>query len=278
VKDFAPAKQMLMKNVLALMTLLVLLVLPVQAQRPSDAARMGLRGRVREVQGDLSTTRFNERGDITEILSQVSSCPKITYSYNDDGSRTVVKWCDGRATNSGEPRTPVPTEYKESYKFDSFGRMVEVMACPVQGVSSSGCEGVEYVYTERGFVVEELHHIAVGSQILRMVYGRDTQGRVRSTTTIGRGSVSTTFFSYAADEFPIESITYYPRGYQVERRITYRDRKFDAQNNWISVVVNDRNVYENGSTEDLSKPGSKRVISYREEENSYVQRRVISYY
>src|SRR6185295_9596815 len=63
-------------------------------------------GRFREGSSYL-TISYNEKGDRTEE-TYLHGPPKIVYSYNAEGNRTVNQWFDGRATNSGEPKYPVP--------------------------------------------------------------------------------------------------------------------------------------------------------------------------
>jgi hypothetical protein len=53
------------------------------------------------------TIYYDEKGDMTE-LAYLYGPPKIVYIYDGEGNRTVNHWHDGRGTNSGEPKEPVP--------------------------------------------------------------------------------------------------------------------------------------------------------------------------
>ncbi len=96
------------------------------------------------------TVSYNEKGDMTEQSFQHGP-PKIVYIYDVDGNRIVNHWYDGRMTNSGIPKYPVPGRpHKEEYEYDAFGRRVGMSI-----KESPNTRRVVYSYNRKGRLAEE---------------------------------------------------------------------------------------------------------------------------
>ena len=208
--------------------ILTLAFLPIlEVKRQSDLQHDGLVGRVRAIlefrfhetkempkyQAGRSkewggspylTISYNEKGDKTEE-THLYGPPKIVYGYNSEGNRIVNQWFDGRATNSGEPKHPVPGRpYKEEYKYDTLGRRIErlIRESPYQWRTV-------YSYGNSDWLKEEhLYSLKDGSLIWRISYTYNAKGAVKREVW------------YHGNDF-------------LDDEITYSDYKYDSRGNWI---------------------------------------------
>ncbi|HEV2861055.1 MAG TPA: hypothetical protein VGX48_08620 [Pyrinomonadaceae bacterium] len=162
-------------------------------------------GRFKEGRGSpYLTISYNEKGDRTEE-TYLYGPPKIVYCYNAEGNRIVNQWFDGRATNSGEPKYPVPGQpYQEEYKYDTLGRRTErlIREHPYQWRTV-------YSYGNSDRLEEErLYSLKDGSPIRRISYTYNAKGAVE------------------------REVWYSAKG-SVDDEMTYSDYKYDSRGNWL---------------------------------------------
>jgi RHS Repeat len=150
---------------------------------PSDRERAELRGSVRTIVDDWSTTVFGRDGEIVEWRGNTLQGPsERTYSYDKNGKLIRITGSDG--------------DQLDEFRYDEQGRMTQIRHVPAQtgGAKATGfgvyfeavLEGdiltdggtVETSYNERGQPVERRIVDDEGTLLFRIVHLYDTNGRL----------------------------------------------------------------------------------------------------
>ncbi len=151
---------------------------------PSDCERAELRGPVRTIVDDLSTTVFDRDGKILEWRGNtLQGHSERTYSYDEDGKLIRITGSNG--------------DQLDEFRYDEQGRMTQIRHVPARPERAHTATGIEIFfdaisegdtltdggtvetsYNERGQPVERRIVDDEGTLLFRIVHQYDANGRL----------------------------------------------------------------------------------------------------